>query len=117
MMPMITDYMLIWFFGSILINLPIVGNSAIRARATHCSGHDYDRGGDCKYHTRPDPDLRLIGFRMKFKARLATVIANAASMIAGLYVRHAQTHALHGWRIGAFQDSVKRLGHMRFPPP
>ena len=89
MMPMIMDYMMIWFIGSILINLPMVGNSAIRA------------GGDTLVpamimtvavivNVILDPIMifGLFGFpRMELQgAALATVIANGAAMFAGLYL-------------------------------
>ena len=120
MMPMIMDYMMIWFIGSILINLPMVGNSAIRA------------GGDTLVpamimtvavivNVILDPIMifGLFGFpRMELQgAALATVIANGAAMFAGLYVLYFKKKMIcrDGLHLNHFKDSLKRLGFIALP--
>lgn len=120
MMPMIIDYMMIWFIGSILINLPMVGNSAIRA------------GGDTLVpamimtvavivNVVLDPIMifGLFGFpRMELQgAALATVIANGAAMFAGLYVLYFKKKMIcrDGLHLNHFKDSLKRLGFIALP--
>lgn len=120
MMPMIIDYMMIWFIGSILINLPMVGNSAIRA------------GGDTLVpamimtvavivNVVLDPIMifGLFGFpRMELQgAALATVIANSAAMFAGLYVLYFKKKMIcrDGLHLNHFKDSLKRLGFIALP--
>lgn len=120
LMPMVVDYMLIWLCGSVLINLPIVGNSAIRA------------SGDALLpaiimtvvvivNIILDPIMifGLFGFpRMEIQgAALATVIANGCSMLAGLYVLHFKKNMIctDGLHLYHFKDSLKRLGHIAIP--
>lgn len=120
MMPLITDYMLIWFAGSVFVNLPLVGNAAIRAT------------GDTKIpalimtvaaftNVVLDPILifGLLGApRMELQgAALATVIANACALFAGLYVLYAHKKLIFQKGIGLlhFGDSVKRMSFIAIP--
>lgn len=120
MMPMISDYMLIWFAGSVFINTPIVGNAAIRAT------------GDTKVpamimtvaalmNVILDPILifGLFGVpRMELQgAALATVIANLCAMVAGLYVLYVHKKLIFQKGVGLlhFKDSLKRIGFIALP--
>jgi putative MATE family efflux protein len=122
MMPIIYDYMSIWFAGSIFITVPLVGNSAIRA-----SGDSFVPAvimtTVAVVNIILDPILifGLLGFpRLEVQgAAIATVLANACSMGAGLYVLYARKKLicmeslLHRWHL--FGDSVKRLAVIAIP--
>lgn len=96
-LPLIHDYMEIWYFGVPFVVVPMVGNNALRAK------------GDMKtpasimlfivavniildplfiFGLGPFPELGLKG------AAIATVIARALSLIFGLYFLHFRDHML-----------------------
>lgn len=120
MMPIISDYMTVWFLGSVFINLPFVGNAAIRAT------------GDTIFPAAVmtvvavanailDPILMfgLLGFpRMEVHgAAISTLIANGCAMLAGLYVigvrKKMLTRSRRHWRL--LGDSAKRLLFIAVP--
>jgi putative MATE family efflux protein len=120
MLDMIDDYMIIWFFGAVCINLPMVGNAAIRA------------GGDSMLPAMImtiaavvniilDPILifGLLGFpRLELQgAAIATVFANGCAMLAGLYVLYFKKKMIcrDGLHLGLLKDSAKRLVVIALP--
>jgi putative MATE family efflux protein len=120
MMPLIRDYMLIWFAGSVFVTLPMVGNAAIRA-----TGDSFLPAiimtVAALMNVVLDPLLifGLAGFpRMELQgAALATVIANGAAMIAGLYILHSKKRLIcrDGLHLRHFKDSFKRLAYIALP--
>ncbi|MEM6780758.1 MAG: MATE family efflux transporter [Pseudomonadota bacterium] len=120
-LPLIRDYMSIWFAGAVFVSMPLVGNAAIRA------------GGDtfipamimtivAVMNVILDPILifGLFGFpRMELEgAALATVISNAVAMFAGLYVLGVRNKMLCAWNamhFSKFWDSSKRLLFIALP--
>jgi len=119
-LPMITDYMVIWFLGSIFVNTPMVGNATMRA------------AGDAflpaiimtvvaVVNAILDPIMifGLLGFpRMEMQgAALATVISNVCAMAAGLYVIGVRKKMLTFNRrhFRLFGDSAKRFLSIAIP--
>lgn len=120
MLPLISHYMTIWFFGAAFVTLPIVGNSAIRA------------GGDTMTPAKImmmatlvnillDPLLIFgwLGFpRMELQgAALATVFANLAAAVAGLYVLKFKKDMIVGSarHIKLLGDSLRRFMVIAIP--
>lgn len=115
MLPLIRDYMMIWFAGAVFITLPLVGNAALRA------------GGDsftpsiimtlaALVNVVLDPLLifGLLGFpRLEIVgAAISTVFANGAAMLAGLFViayRRKMLLSFSNLHMHKFGDSAKRL--------
>jgi len=113
-LPLIRDYMEIWYLGMIFIVIPMVGNGVLRAT------------GDSKFPSYVmmtaaginlilDPILifGLFGApRLEIEgAALATVIANAGTLIAGLYVLHGRERLLTV-RIGSLQMLARSWGRV-----
>ena len=122
MMPMIHDYMLIWFLGSFFINTPVVGNAILRS------------SGDAVFpatlmtvaaiaNAILDPLLIFgkFGFpEMGMQgAAIATVASNACALAVSLYVivwRKKMATRTHFTRhIRLFGDSVKRIVFIALP--
>ena len=119
-LPMIRDYMRVWYLGMMFLVIPMVGNNAIRA------------SGDTVYpsiimtisaaiNIVLDPIL-IFGLgpfpRMEIKgAALATVFARAVSMIASLAILHYRKKMLTFARPKASHvfDSWKRILHVGLP--
>ena len=97
LMPLVRQYMRVWYFGMLFVVVPMVGNNAIRAT------------GDTKtpalimltavavnaildplliFGIGPFPRLELAG------AALATVMARAAALVASLWVLHKRERML-----------------------
>ncbi len=122
MMPIIRDYMVIWFAGSVFLTIPLVGNSAIRASGDSAIPAIIMTVA-AVVNIILDPLLifGLLGFpELGVKgAAIATVFANACSMVAGLYVLYARKKLitreslLHRWHL--FGDSAKRLAVIAIP--
>ena len=121
MMPLIGDYMKIWFAGIVMISLPLVGNSAIRA-AGDAVVPAIIMTVAAVVNVILDPILifGLFGFpRLEIQgAAIATVIANFCAMVAGLYVlaRHKKflkIEWLKDWH--DFGDTCKRLLTIALP--
>lgn len=121
MVPLIREYMSIWFTGIIFLMTPIVGNAAIRATGDTffpaiimCSV--------AVVNAILDPLLifGLWGFpRLELQgAAIATVFANAIAMIAGLYVLYAHKKLLcfgKAFNYNPFVNSIKRLLFIAVP--
>lgn len=121
MIPMIRDYMHIWFAGAIFITVPMIGNSAMRA------------AGDSKIpamimatvaivNVILDPILifGLFGFpRLEMQgAAIATILANGCALAAGLYVLILHKKLVCGLgnlQIAQFGNSLKRLLFIAVP--
>lgn len=120
MMPIIRDYMIVWFGGSIFLTVPLVGNAAIRA-----SGNTLIPAlimtTVALVNVILDPLLifGLFGFpRMGAQgAALATLIANFCAMLAGLYVLYVRQKMIcrDGLHLRHFGDSAKRLAYIALP--
>ena len=121
MIPLITDYMAIWFAGAVAVTMPLVGNAAIRAT------------GDAitpaiimtivaLVNVVLDPILifGLLGFpRLELQgAAIATVLANAIAALAGLYIIYAKKKLICPVslvRFDLFGNSAKRLLFIAVP--
>lgn len=113
--PLIHDYMLIWFLGSAVVALPMVGNSAIRASGNaNIPAIIMTVAALVNIILDPIMIFGLFGFpRMEIQgAALATVIGNASAAIAGLYVLARHKHFLKWHWLTHFEhfvDTVKNL--------
>lgn len=120
LLPLIKDYMWIWFAGSIFIATPIVGNSAMRA-----SGDSFSPAiimtVVAVINLVLDPILifGLFGFpRLEIQgAALSTIFANSCAMAAGLYIlaRKKRMISLAYCNFKNFGNSVKRLLFIGIP--
>lgn len=120
MLPLIDNYMTIWFLGNALIAIPLVGNAALRA-----SGDSFSPAiimtVAAGVNIALDPLLifGLLGFpRLEIQgAAIATVFANGCAMLASLYMLHVRKKMIcrDGLHLRHFKDSIKRLGHIALP--
>ncbi len=120
-MPLIRDYMLVWFGGIIFVAMPMIGNAAMRA------------GGDSMtpaiimsvaaiINIILDPIFifGLFGFpRLEIQgAALTTVFANAGALAASLYIMKYRKKMLLPFREidwGDFKNSAKKLLSIALP--
>ena len=103
-MPLISDYMVIWFLGSVFVNMPMVGNATMRAAGdAFTPAIIMTVAAIANAILDPIMIFGLLGFpAMGIKgAALATVFANACAMAAGLYVI--------GWRKKMLTRSRRHL--------
>lgn len=121
MVPMIADYMMIWFAGAMFMTVPVVGNAGIRATGDSLSPAII-MSVVAGVNLVLDPILifGLLGApRMELQgAALSTVIANICAMAAGIYImarRKKLITPLSEIRLDLFWDSVKRLLHIALP--
>lgn len=120
LMPMINDYMIIWFAGSVFINVPIVGNAAQRAAGdTFLPALIMTITAVVNAILDPLLIFGLLGFpALGIKgAAIATVFANACALIAGLYVIDRKLAMLTRSRkhLRLFGDSAKRFLFIALP--
>lgn len=114
MLPLIGDYMTIWFFGAAFITVPIVGNAAIRASGDTMTPAKIMMAATL-VNIILDPLLifGLFGLpRMELQgAALATVCANASAAAAGLFVLKVKKDMLarSAWHMKLIGDSVRRF--------
>lgn len=119
-LPLVREYMTIWYLGMIFVVVPMVGNNAIRAT------------GDMKYPSAImvtagvvnavlDPFL-IFGWaglpRMGLAgAALATVFARALTFIASLAILHFREKMLDFslWRLRSILDSSRRILYIALP--
>jgi putative MATE family efflux protein len=119
-LPLIRDYMSIWFYGSSFIVLPIVGNAAIRATGD-TKKPAIIMGTVALVNIILDPLLiyGLLGFpRLELQgAAIATIFANACAMLAGLYVLYFDKKILKpvSFKPDQFFDTVKKLSFIAIP--
>ncbi|HUT56871.1 MAG TPA: MATE family efflux transporter [Phycisphaerae bacterium] len=112
LMPLIRQYMTIWYFGTVFVVVPMVGNGAIRAGGDTLSpGLIMVLGAGVNIVLDPLLIFGLWGLpRMEMAgAALATVISRALTMLASLSVLHFRKRmltftgaslrgVLHSWR-------------------
>ena len=119
-LPMIRDYMRIWYLGMMFLVIPMVGNNAIRA-----SGDTINPSIimtiSAVINIVIDPIL-IFGLgpfpRMEIKgAALATVFARAVSMVASLWILHYRKNMLtfKTPKVSHVLDSWKRILHVGLP--
>lgn len=114
MMPIIRDYMHIWFAGSVFLTVPMVGNSAIRATGdTKTPALIMTSAAVMNALIAPVLVFGLLGFpRLEVQgAAIATLLANIGTTIAALYVLYYKKHLISRsrWHMTLFSDSVKKL--------
>lgn len=114
MLPMIRDYMTIWYAGCVFVTTPMVGNAAIRATGdTRFPALVMCAAAAINIVLDPLLIFGLAGFpRMEIQgAALATMIANAGAMAAGLYVLHFRKKLVAVGRVHLEKlgDSLRRL--------
>lgn len=121
MIPLIRDYMMIWFAGAVFITLPLVGNAAIRATGDSLTP-SIIMTVVAVVNLILDPIMifGLFGFpRLEIVgASLSTVFANGCAMLAGLYVigiRKKMLLPISDLRMNEFGDSAKRLLSIALP--
>lgn len=96
-LPLVRDYMQIWYLGMIFLVVPMVGNSAIRA-AGNTATPSIIMTVAAGINIALDP-LFILGLaglpRLELQgAALATVIARALTFVASLLVLHYKEHLL-----------------------
>lgn len=117
---LISDYMPLWFLGSIFLAVPMVGNAALRAGGNSATPAMI-MGIAAGLNVILDPLLifGLFGLpRLELQgAALATLLANAGAMLAGMYVLYARTDLMSrdGLHLAHFADSLKRLAYIALP--
>lgn len=121
MLPLIHQYMTIWFFGAPFMATPFVGNSAIRAAgSTFAPAIIMVSVAVLNAALAPFLVFGLAGFpRMELQgAAIATVFSNMVAMGAGLYVLHFRKKMilpLSQLRLEQFGNSCKRLLFIALP--
>ncbi|GJL85646.1 MAG: MATE family efflux transporter [Micavibrio sp.] len=121
MLPLIRDYMIIWFAGSVFVTTPLVGNAAIRATGdTVLPALIMITVAVVNIILDPLLIFGLWGFpRLELQgAAIATVFANGIAAIAGVYVLYVHKKLLcfgKALRHEAFLASVKRLLFIAIP--
>ena len=105
-LPLIHDYMAIWYMGSFLIVVPMVGNSAIRA-AGNTKLPSYLMISVAIANVILDPIFIFGWFGMPAMAlqgaALATVISNAIALVISLYILKVKLNFL------AFEHCYQRI--------
>lgn len=122
MMPLIDDYINVWFAGAVFVTTPFVGNAAIRATGdTMAPAIIMTIAAIVNLILDPIMIFGLFGFpRLEIQgAAISTVFANFCAMGAGLYVLAAKKHLitreslLHRWHL--LGDSLKKLALIAVP--
>jgi putative MATE family efflux protein len=115
LIPMIRDYIGIWYMGAVFVTLPLVGNAAIRASGdTMTPAVIMTVAAVVNVILDPLLIFGLAGFpRLEIQgAAISTVLANAAAALAGLYILYAKKHLLclkYLTNLSNFGNSSKRL--------
>ena len=120
LMPLIRSYMTIWFAGSVLTTVPLVGNAAIRASGdTFVPAIIMTVSAVANILLDPILMFGLLGFpQMGIQgAAIATVFANGCALVAGLYILYARKKMIcrDGLHLDHFKDSAKRLAFIALP--
>lgn len=120
MMPIIRDYMHIWFAGSIFLTIPMVGNSAIRAAGdTLTPALIMTTAAVLNAAIAPVLVFGLFGFpRLEVQgAAIATLLANIGATIAALYVLYYKKRMISRRlrHMALFKDSLKKLMVIAIP--
>lgn len=114
MMPIIRDYMHIWFAGSVFLTIPMVGNSGIRATGDSLTpAIIMTTAAVLNAAIAPVLVFGLFGFpRLEVQgAALATLLANIGTTIAALYVLYYKKRLIsrRPRHFALFKDSIKKL--------
>lgn len=120
MMPIIRDYMHIWFAGSVFLTIPMVGNSAIRATGdTFTPAIIMTTAAVLNALIAPVLVFGLFGFpRLEVQgAAIATLLANIGTTVAALYVLYYRKRLISRsrWHMSLFRDSVRKLLTVAIP--
>ena len=119
-LPLIHDYMVIWYLGIAFLVVPMVANATIRASGDTKFPALIMTGG-MALNIVLDPILIFGWFglpRLELEgAALATVIARAGTMVASLLILHFRDHMLDFAppRLGDVWDSWKQVGYIAVP--
>ncbi|MDJ0697494.1 MATE family efflux transporter [Mastigocoleus sp. MO_188.B34] len=107
-LPLIREYMQIWYFGMIFLVIPMIGNSAIRASGnTGTPSIIMTLASVVNIVLDPILILGLVGFpRLELQgAALATVIARAITLIASLLVLHFKERMIY-LKVPSLQETL-----------
>ncbi len=107
-LPLIREYMEIWYFGMIFLVIPMIGNSAIRASGnTATPSIIMTISAVVNIALDPILILGLAGFpRLELQgAAIATVISRAITLIAALLVLHFKERMIY-LKIPSFQETL-----------
>ncbi len=107
-LPLVRDYMQIWYFGMVFLVVPMVGNSAIRASGnTLTPSLIMIFAAAVNIALDPLLILGIGGFpRMELQgAALATVISRGITLIAALFVLHFKEKMLY-LKLPSLQDTL-----------
>lgn len=120
LMPIIRDYMPLWLIASVILAIPINGNSAIRA-----SGDSFHPAvimiGMAGLNFILDPVLIFGWFGIPALGvaggAIATIISYSCALIAGLYILIVRKNliSLDGLHLNQMRDSLRRLVHIAIP--
>ena len=120
LIPLIRDYMVIWYLGIVFLIVPLVGMSAIRAMGnSKVSG--YVMTGSAILNIVLDPLLifGLLGFpRLELEgAAIATVIARASTFAAAFWFLHFKLNMLTFScpPLAELRESWRRILHVGLP--
>jgi putative MATE family efflux protein len=121
-LPMIREYMHIWFGGIAFMTVPLVSNAAIRATGdTRTPAMIMTAAAAMNILLAPLLIFGLLGFpRLEIEgAAIVTIFCNACAMLAGIYVLDAHKK-LFSLRVALqhmseFGDSVRRLLFIALP--
>jgi putative MATE family efflux protein len=120
-LPLIRDYMILWFLGVIFVAVPMVGNAALRAAGDSLTPSVIMTvAAVVNLVLDPIMIFGLFGFpRMEIVgASLSTVFANACAMLASLYVlaiRRKMLLPLNDLHMHLFGDSARRILFIALP--
>ena len=121
MLPLIRDFMLIWFAGSVAVTLPMVGNAAMRADGDSMTpALIMTVAAVINVIVEPILIFGLFGFpRLEIQgAALTTVFANGGAMLAGLYIliyKRNMVCSLKDLGLDQFKNSARRLLAIALP--
>lgn len=119
-LPLIKEYMVIWYPGMLFVAIPMVGNGAIRARGdTKTAAKIMFVAGLTNivldpiliFGFGPIPSLGMKG------AAIATVIARAMTLFASLYVLHKR-YKMVSFELPSFHNAIeswKKILHITIP--
>lgn len=119
-LPLVREYMEIYYFGGFLLILPLVGNFAMRS-VGDARIPAVIMGISSVVNIVLDPILIFgwFGFpRLEMRgAAIATVIANGVTVLASVWILHRREHLVRAryLRPSGYWDSFRRLAHVGVP--
>jgi putative MATE family efflux protein len=119
-MPLVREFMDIWFWGNMFIAVPLAGNAAMRAAGdTLTPALIYNAAALFNIVIDPFLIYGWAGFpRMEIRgAAIATTISNIGACLACLYILARRKNMLDfgNLRLGEMRDSLKRLIFIALP--